>query len=348
MYIPLPPLATSPPAGEGVWLYYLFGGIILLFLVVDLGILNRKAHAISFRSAAIQSVFWVLVSGAFGFLIYYFRGSDAAVKYYAGYLTEYALSMDNIFVIILILNYFRIEEKYFHKVLFWGILGAVVMRGLFIFVGAYLIEQFHWILYVFGAFLLITGFRMLMQKSDHDIDPEKNWVVRFARKNLRLTTINEGGKFFLRRDGVLYFTPLFLVILLIESTDLIFAIDSIPAIMGIAEGDRLVMFTSNIFAVMGLRAMFFLLSNLMNKFYLLQKGLSFVLIFIGLKMVAEIIPSYVDGITHEDVKLPIWVSLSVIVVMLVGSVALSLIFPKQAKAHADETTETDAPAPEAE
>ncbi|MFW5658549.1 MAG: TerC family protein [Bacteroidota bacterium] len=313
-------------------LYSVFGGIIALFLIVDLGFLNRKAHKISFRSALLQTLFWVSISLSYGVLLYYYYAPERALEYYTGYLTEYALSMDNIFVIILILRYFKIEEKYHHGVLFWGILGAVVMRGIFIFLGAILIAKFSFILYLFGVFLLYSGIKMLVQKDGGDeIDPEKNFVMRFARKYFRLTTESHGGKFFVRKNGLRHATPLFMVLLLIESTDLIFAVDSIPAIMVITQ-DQLILYTSNIFAVMGLRAMFFLLSNVLDKFYLLHKGLSLVLIFIGMKMLLTIFHNVESLAQYEWAhyfKIPTWVSLTTIAAILFGSVILSLVFPKK-------------------
>lgn len=325
-------MAASESMEHKTLLYGVFGAIIVLFLVIDLGFLNRKAHKVTIKSAALQTLFWVSVSLSYGVLIYYYYAPERALEYYTGYLTEYALSMDNIFVIILILRYFKIEDKYYHNVLFWGILGAVVMRGIFIFLGAILIAKFSWILYLFGAFLLYSGIKMLIQNGDDDeIDPEKNIVIKFARKYLRMTTEPHNGKFFLRRNGIRYATPLFLVLLLIESTDLIFAVDSIPAIMVITQ-DELILYTSNIFAVMGLRAMFFLLSGVLDKFYLLHKGLSLVLIFIGVKMLLTIFHNkdwFGDVAWAEYLHVPTWLSLGTIALILIGSVVLSLVFPRK-------------------
>ncbi|MFN7330537.1 MAG: TerC/Alx family metal homeostasis membrane protein, partial [Bacteroidota bacterium] len=288
---------------EQTVLYSVFGLIIGVFLLIDLGFFNKSAHKITTKSALYQSIFWVVVSTIFGYFIYLdgpydietddgkFRslsGLTAMVEYFTAYLTEYALSVDNIFVILLILKYFQVKEEYFHRILFWGILGAVVFRGAFIFVGAWFVAQWHWILYIFGVFLIYSGVKIYFEDSDEKIDPEKNPILRLCRKYLPITKDDMGGKFLVRHQGKLMFTPLFLVIVLIETTDLIFAVDSIPAAFAITQSEMLI-YTSNIFAVMGLRAMFFLLSGIIDKFYLLQKGLSIILFFIGAKMLLEII-----------------------------------------------------------
>ncbi len=304
-------------------LFGVFAVVIIVFLLVDLGIFNKKAHKISTRSALYQSIFWVLVSTAFGYLVYRFddSGSDAALEYFSAYLTEYALSVDNIFVILLILKYFTVKEEYFHNILFWGILGAVVFRGLFIFVGALLIAEFHWLLYAFGVFLIYSGIKIYFEDSDEKIDPEKNPVLKLCRRYLPMTRDDEGGKFVITKPRLM-FTPLFLVIVLIETTDLIFAVDSIPAAFAITQNEFLI-YTSNIFAVLGLRAMFFLLAGIIDKFYLLQKGLSIILFFIGAKMLLEIF----------DMHVPIALSFSVILVTLTLSIVFSVIIPKKKKAE---------------
>ncbi|MEQ9305689.1 MAG: TerC/Alx family metal homeostasis membrane protein, partial [Marinoscillum sp.] len=247
------------------------------------------------------------------------------------YVTEKALSVDNIFVILLILRYFNVKEEYYHNILFWGILGAIVFRAVFIFVGAFLIAQFHWILYIFGAFLIYSGIKIFGEEGEPDLEPEKNPLLNWAKKILPFTTQPAEGRFWLKENGKRVFTSLFLVIILIESTDLIFAVDSIPAAFAISQNE-FVIYTSNIFAVMGLRAMFFLLANVLDKFYLLQKGLSIVLVFIGVKMMLEmeIIQQglgYVFGTDH--VHIPIFVSFGVIMLLLIGSIVLSLIFPRK-------------------
>ena len=306
-------------------LFGVFTLIITVFLLLDLGIFNKTAHKITTKTALYQSIFWVFVSTVFGYLVYQFDdsedgGADALLEYFSAYLTEYALSVDNIFVILLILKYFTVKEEYYHKVLFWGILGAVFFRGIFIFVGAYLIAQFHWILYVFGVFLIYSGIKIYFEDSDEKIDPEKNPIMRFCRAYLPISPDEHGGKFFFRKAGKFFFTPLFLVIVLIETTDLIFAVDSIPAAFAITQNEFLV-YTSNIFAVLGLRAMFFLLAGIIDKFYLLQKGLSIILFFIGAKMLLEII----------HVGIPIVVSFSVIILTLTLSIVFSIVIPKKEK-----------------
>jgi tellurite resistance protein TerC len=300
-------------------LFVLFGVVITIFLIFDLGVFNKNAHKVSLKSATYQSIFWVVISVAFGFLIYkYAGGATLSLEFYSAYLTEYALSVDNIFVILLILRYFRVEEKYYHKILFWGVLGAIVFRAIFIFLGAYLVAQFHWILYIFGAFLVYSGIKIFFTDEDDDLDPEQNIIIRFARKYLRITKGHFSGKFIVRIGAKIMFTPLFLVILLIESTDLIFAVDSIPAVFAISQSE-FILYTSNIFAILGLRAKFFLLAGIIDKFHLLQKGLSFILIFIGAKMLLEIIHVHINTL----------ISFSVIFTVLMLSIVMSLLIPKK-------------------
>jgi tellurite resistance protein TerC len=306
-------------------LFGVFAVVIMVFLVVDLGLFNKTAKRISTKSALYQSMFWVMVSTAFGYLIYYFDegGTDAMIEYFSAYLTEYALSVDNIFVILLILKYFTVKEEYYHSILFWGILGAVVFRGVFIFVGALLVAEFHAILYIFGVFLVYSGIKIYFGDSDEKIDPEKNPVLKLCRKYLPITKDEMGGRFIARVDKKLMFTPLFLVIVLIETTDLIFAVDSIPAAFAITQNEFLI-YTSNIFAVLGLRAMFFLLAGIIDKFYLLQKGLSIILFFIGAKMLLEIGEGYLpDSITHIRPEL----SFSIIIATLTLAIVFSVIIP---------------------
>lgn len=328
---------------EESFLYGVFGTIILVFLLVDLGFFNKSAHKISTKSALYQSIFWVAVSTVFGYLIYLrgpyesldggkiteLSGFDASVQYFSAYLTEYALSVDNIFVILLILKYFKVKEEYFHKILFWGILGAVFFRGIFIFVGAILIHKFHWILYIFGVFLIYSGIKIYFEDDDEKIDPEKNPILKFCRKYLPITKDEMGGQFMARIGGKLMFTPLFLVIILIETTDLIFAVDSIPAAFAITTNE-FVIYTSNIFAVMGLRAMFFLLSGIIDKFYLLQKGLSVILFFIGAKMLLEMGRGY-DFLPDVLTDMPPTLSFVIIIVTLTLSIVFSVLIPRKDK-----------------
>lgn len=315
-------------------LFGIFLAVILVFMIADLGFFHKQAHKISTKSALYQSIFWVSISTLFGVLIYFggpyahkengidtlLNGSDAAVLYFSTYLTEYALSVDNIFVILLILKYFKVDEAYYHKILFWGILGAIVFRAVFIFIGAILIHKFHWILYIFGVFLIYSGIRIYFEDGDEKIEPEKNPILRICRKYLPISATDRGGKFFFKEGGKLFFTPLFLVIVLIETTDLIFAVDSIPAAFAITQNEFLI-YTSNIFAVMGLRAMFFLLAGIIDKFYLLQKGLSIILFFIGAKMLLEIF----------NINLNAYLSFTVIIATLTLSIVFSVIIPRKEK-----------------
>jgi tellurite resistance protein TerC len=319
-------LFSDLPEEETI-LFGIFAVIIILFLVLDLGLFHKQAHKISTRSALYQSIFWVIVSTLFGvfILLYDESGTEGAVQYFSAYLTEYALSVDNIFVILLILKYFKVNEAYYHKVLFWGILGAIVFRGVFIFVGTFLIEQFHWILYIFGVFLVYSGIRIYFEDGDEKIEPEKNPILKFCKKYLPMSNDDHGGSFVIKEEGKLLFTPLFLVIVLIETTDLIFAVDSIPAAFAITQNPFLI-YTSNIFAVMGLRAMFFLLAGIIDKFYLLQKGLSVILFFIGAKMLLDI----------WHIEIDVYLSFTVIIVTLTLSIIFSVLIPRKAKQTEEE------------
>lgn len=317
---------TDLPKEETI-LFGIFAIIIILFLVLDLGLFHKQAHKISTKSALYQSIFWVAISTLFGvfILLYDDSGTEGAVQYFSAYLTEYALSVDNIFVILLILKYFKVNEEYYHKVLFWGILGAIVFRGVFIFVGTFLIEKFHWILYIFGVFLVYSGIRIYFEDGDEKIEPEKNPILKFCKKYLPMAHDDYGGNFIVTHDRRLLFTPLFLVIVLIETTDLIFAVDSIPAAFAITQNAFLI-YTSNIFAVMGLRAMFFLLAGIIDKFYLLQKGLSVILFFIGAKMLLDI----------WEVEVNVYLSFTVIIVTLTLSVIFSVLIPRKIKKGEEE------------
>lgn len=301
-------------------LFGVFAMVIAIFLVLDLGIFNKKPHKITTKSALYQSIFWVIISTIFGYLVYIYDegGLDASVEYFSAYLTEYALSVDNIFVILLILKYFTVKDEYYHKILFWGILGAVMFRGVFIFVGTILIAKFHYILYIFGVFLIYSGIKIYFEDSEEKIDPEKNPILRLCRKYLPLTKDEMGGRFLVTVDGRWMFTPLFLVVILVETTDLIFAVDSIPAAFAITQNGFLI-YTSNIFAVMGLRAMFFLLAGIIDKFYLLQKGLSIILFFIGAKMLLEIFEVIINPV----------LSFTVIIATLTLAIVFSVIVPRK-------------------
>lgn len=299
-------------------LFALFTIIIGAFLVFDLGYFNKKAVAITPRSALIQSLFWVAISFAFAFLIFLFMSKEAAAEFMSAYVTEKMLSVDNLFVILLIFNFFNLEEKYHHKVLFWGILGAIGFRALFIGVGGLIISQFAWVLYIFGALLVYTGIKLFSDKKEEHVDLEKSHVFRAAKKYLPFSSAEHAGRFTIVENGKRVFTTLFMIVLLVESTDIIFAIDSIPAAFAITQ-DPFIIFTSNVFAVMGLRALFFLLESVLHKFHHLQKGLSFILIFIGAKMLLGIFDIHISSIT----------SLLIIVAAFAASMILSVLFPKK-------------------
>lgn len=300
------------------YLWIVFAAIMVGFLVVDLGYFNRNPHKVGAKSALVQSIFWIALSVGFAFLILAFLGKDMFAQFMSAYLTEKMLSVDNLFVIMLIFSFFSLDEKYHHKVLFWGILGAVVFRGVFITVGAVVIHQFYWVLYIFGVLLIYTGIKLFADKKEEHADFEHSKVVRLARKFLRFTPNPHNGQFISKENGKWYFTLLFMIMILVETTDVIFAVDSIPAAFSISQSPFIV-FTSNIFAVMGLRALFFLVENILHKFHHLQKGLSFILIFIGLKMLGGIFDIHISSV----------MSLVVILCALSLSLILSVVFPKK-------------------
>lgn len=299
-------------------LIILFIIIVVGFLIVDLGFLNKKSHRIEFRPALYQSLFWIGISLVFGFLIYVFIGKEMGIQFLSAYLTEKMLSVDNLFVILLIFSYFKLEEKYHHKALFWGIIGAIIFRGIFIGAGAYIIHQFYWVLYIFGAILLYTGFKLLQDKKEEHVDFKNSKIIKFAHKILPFTDTHHGGKFFFREKGKFYFTSLFMIVILVEATDIIFAVDSIPAVFAISQ-NLFIVFTSNIFAIMGLRALFFLIENILHKFHHLQKGLAVILLFIGTKMLIGIFGLHISSM----------LSFAVIIFALILSMFLSIIFPKK-------------------
>ncbi len=281
-------------------------------LAVDLGIFHRKAHTVSVKEAAIWSAVWISLSLLFNLGLYFWLGSEVALQFFTGYVIEKSLSVDNIFVFVLIFSAFAVPAVYQHRVLFWGILGALVMRGALIVAGAALLEQFHWIIYVFGAFLIFTGIRMALHR-DEEMHPENNPLLKILRRRLPVTATYEGDHFWVRRAGKLMITPLLLVLVLVESTDLIFAVDSIPAIFAVTT-DPFIVYTSNVFAILGLRSLYFLLAGVIDKFHYLKLGLAAVLTFVGVKMVL------VD-IYH----IPTPVSLAVIVGLLTIAVVASLV-----------------------
>ncbi len=339
-----------------------FAVFIVLMLAFDLGVFNKKDHIIKYKEALIMSLIWVCCALGFYVLISlhgdWIHGistmerlqeitlankhnislvptdfiasleiykNNLALEFITGYLIEYALSVDNIFVIVLIFTAFNVREKYYHRVLFWGILGAILMRFLFIFLGATMIREFEWILYIFGAFLVYTGVMMFVKRNDEDkIETENNPAVKFASKIFKVYPKYVGKNFFIKRKGVQMVTPLFIVLIVIEFTDLIFAVDSIPAIFSVTK-DPYIVFFSNIFAILGLRSMFFLLVNVIHQFHYLKVGLAFLLTFIGVKMLAH---DWLHSVGFETVH-----SLIVIVAILTLSIVASLVFPKKNLVH---------------
>jgi tellurite resistance protein TerC len=299
-----------------IWFWIVFTAFVLLLLVLDLGVFHRKAHAIRVREAALWSAFWIGLALLFNAGVWYVAGAETALQFLAGYLVEKSLSVDNIFVFVVIFSYFRVPAEYQHRVLFWGILGALVMRGLFIGIGAVMLARFDWIIYIFGAILLYTAFK-LATNDEPPIDPADSRVVRWTRAILPFTGRLHGARFFTVEDGRRVATPLFLVLVLVEFSDIIFAVDSIPAIFAITR-DPFVVFTSNVFAILGLRALYFVLAGVIGRFYLLHYGLAVILGFIGVKML-------LSDVYH----VPIGISLGVIAVTLAVTIVLSLRYPKR-------------------
>ena len=299
------------------WTFWLgFNLFVLLMLVLDLGVFHRKSHRIKFKEALGWSAFWIALAFAFAALVAFWQGGQAALEFVTGYVVEESLSVDNLFVFLVLFRYFKVDPEYQHKVLFWGIVGALISRGTFILVGVQAIQRWHWIIYVFGAFLIFKGITMLRSEGS-DIEPEKNFILRFLRKFIPVTDSYESGKFFVRRDAKSYATPLFIVLLVVELTDVAFATDSIPAILAITK-NAFIVYTSNVFAIMGLRSLFFALAGLMDVFHHLHYGLSALLVFIGMKMLLS-----------EHYPIPIHIALGVVAGILIASIAASLIVPKK-------------------
>lgn len=305
------------PHDINIWWWIGFNAFVLLLLALDLGVFHRKAHAVSTKEAAIWSAVWVALSLLFNLFLYLQWGAQFATEFLTGYLIEKSLSVDNLFVFVLIFSYFKVPPRYQHRILFWGILGALVMRASLIGIGAYLLANFHWVIYIFGGFLVFTGVKMALDKG-HEIEPEHNPVLRILRKRFPVTETYHDQKFFVRQFGKTFITPMFIVLILIESTDLLFALDSIPAIFAVTK-DTFIVYTSNIFAILGLRSLYFLLANVITKFYLLRYGLAFILVYIGVKML----------LTFFSIEIDTVVSLTVIAAVLVGSSLLSILFPQK-------------------
>lgn len=299
--------------------YFWIGFHIFIFimLALDLGIFHKKTHKVPVKEAVIWSGVWVSLALLFNLFIFFEFGKVKALEFLTGYVIEYSLSVDNIFVFIMIFTYFGVKDQYQHKVLFWGILGALIMRGIFIFAGVALINRFHWIVIIFGGFLVFTGIRMLFSKET-EVDPEGNPMVRFFKRFLPVTHTMHGDKLFVIENHRVHATPLFLVLLVIESSDLIFAVDSIPAILAISQ-DRFIVYTSNIFAILGLRSLYFAVAGIMDYFRFLKIGLAFVLTFVGLKMLAAFF--------HFEI--PIIISLAIILSILLISILASVIIKEK-------------------
>jgi len=293
------------------WLWIGFNLFVLAMLALDLGVFHRKAHVVAFKESIAWTVVWVALALVFNAGIWYYAGAQKALEFFTGYVIEKSLSVDNVFVFAMLFSYFAVPPLYQHKVLFWGILGALAMRAVMIALGAALIAEFSWIIYVFGAFLVLTGIKMAV-KREEAIHPERNPVVRAFKRLMPVTSDYREDRFFVVERGVRHATPLFVVLLLVEVSDLIFAVDSIPAIFAVTT-DPFVVFTSNIFAILGLRAMYFLLADLIHRFVYLKAGLSAILVFVGVKM-----------LLLDVYKVPIWMSLSVIAVLITTAVVASL------------------------
>ena len=297
--------------------YVVFGVVLLFAVVLDLGLLTKRSKSITIKKAFIQTIFWIGLALAYGVFVWYTEGKITAIEYISAYLMEWSLSIDNIFVFILIFSFFGIHKEYYGRVLLLGILMAIVFRIIFITLGIALVAKFGWILYLFGAFLVFTGVKMFFVEQDDEFDPSKNKVYVLLQKVLPITHKDAGGKFTTRINGKKYFTMLFVVIILLASTDIVFALDSIPAVFAITQ-NKLVIYSSNIFAVLGLRSLFFLLRGAVSKFDYLQQGIAIVLVFIGGKMLIE----------YFNVHIPVWVSLMVIIVCLTGSIIFSIYHKK--------------------
>lgn len=295
-----------------LWFWIAFHIGVFVVLAIDLVGFNRKAHVIGIREATAWSVVWITLSLSFNALVWHLRGPHAALEFFTGYLIEYSLSVDNIFVFVLIFTYFKVPREYQHRVLVWGILGALVMRGIMIGVGVALVERFHFVLYIFGAFLLITGLRMLISKGE-EIDLEGNLVLRLARRYLRVTPHYEGQSFAVKREGRWMLTPLALVLLCIESMDLVFAVDSIPAVFAITR-DQFIIYTSNVCAILGLRSLYFVLAHVIDRFIYLKTGLALILAFVGIKMLVA-----------DWFHIPIWLSLGFILTVLAITITASML-----------------------
>jgi tellurite resistance protein TerC len=299
-----------------VLLWLAFNIFVLAMLALDLGVFHRKAHVVQIKEALGWTAIWITLALLFNLGIYFWRGPDPALEFLTGYLIEKALSVDNIFVFLLIFSYFDVPRLYQHKVLFYGILGALIMRAVFILMGITLIQKVHWVIYVFGGFLILTGIKIALEK-EKEIRPERNPVLRIFRRFMPVSDHYENGRFFIRKEGLGIATPLFIVLLVVETTDIVFAVDSIPAILAITL-DPFIVYTSNVFAILGLRALYFALAGMMRLFQYLHYGLSAILIFVGTKMLVTSVW-----------KIPVGISLGVVATILLISVLASVIVPRK-------------------
>jgi tellurite resistance protein TerC len=308
-----------------IYPFWMWGGFLLFIfamLAIDLGIFNRTAHTLSLKEAGIWTAVWVTLGLIFGGMLYAWQGPTQGLEYLTGYLLEYSLSVDNIFVFVLLFTFFRVPSQYQHRVLFWGILGALLMRGTMILLGAALLERFEWIIYLFGAFLIFTGVRMAFHgDEDEEVHPEGNALVRILRRFIPITSEYHGQRFLIREAGKTMATPLLVVLLIVESTDLVFAVDSIPAIFAVTR-DPFIVFTSNVFAILGLRSLYFLLASVVDKFHYLRAALSVILTFVGIKMLLPEISYLVSGVEYH---IPISLSLGFILGVLALAVLASWI-----------------------
>ncbi|MEO5936137.1 MAG: TerC family protein [Terriglobales bacterium] len=291
-----------------------FNVFVIVMLALDLGVFHKKAHVVKFKEALVWSAVWIALASTFAVIVYFWKGQQSGLEFVTGYLIELSLSVDNLFVFLILFSFFKVPDVHQHKVLFWGIVGALVMRIIFILSGVALINRFHWIIYIFGAFLVYTGIKLAVQ-DETDIHPEKNPVLKWFRRTFPMTKDYEGGNFFVVKDGKRFATPLFAVLLVVETTDLLFAVDSIPAILAITR-DPFIVYTSNVFAILGLRSMYFALAGLMSVFHYLNYGLAAILVFIGAKMLAS-----------NFYKMPIVVALGVVASLLAISILASILFP---------------------
>jgi tellurite resistance protein TerC len=296
-------------------LWAVFGAVIIFLFALDLGVFHRKSHQVSIKEALIWSGIWLAVALLFNLLVYFWMGKEQAIEFAAGYLVERTLSFDNLFVFLLIFSYFKVPSIHQYKVLFWGIIAALVMRGIFVIAGIELIDRFHWIVYLFGAFLFVSGLKLLLRKDEEPMDVGRNPVLRLCKKFLPTTDQYGDGNFILTIEGKRFVTPLFIVLLIIETSDILFAFDSVPAILGITL-DPFIVYTSNIFSILGLRALYFALAGCMVIFRYLTQGVTLILIFVGAKMLAS-----------GFIEIPATIALGVIILILAGAIVMSLVLP---------------------